>query len=159
MTGDEILKRAYEFAKEKHKNQKRKGGEDYIVHPVAVARAMKDGGYPLDYQITGYFHDLLEDTDATEEEILALSNERVLTAVKLLTKYKGYNMKDYIAGVKSNDIAFRVKAADRLDNLKSLKSADDAFAKRYIAETEEWFTDFSEEIRKELIKLKKKYDC
>ena len=82
----------------------------------------------------------------------------MLTAVKLLTKNKGYSMKDYIAGVKSNDIAFRVKAADRLDNLKSLKSADDAFAKRYISETEEWFTDFSEEIRKELIKLKKKYD-
>lgn len=159
MTGDEILKRAYEFAKEKHKNQKRKGGEDYIVHPVAVAQAMKDGGYPLDYQITGYFHDLLEDTDATEEEILALSNERVLTAVKLLTKYKGYNMKDYIANVKSNDISFRVKTADRLDNLRSLEKADDNFARRYIAETEVWFLDFSEEIRNEVKELKKKYHC
>ena len=157
MDEQEIYGRALEYATKKHDGQKRQGGEPYIVHPVAVSLDLKRQGLPLDYQITGLFHDLLEDTDATEDEILALSNERVLKAVKLLTKQKGYIMSEYIAGIRSDEMAFKVKAADRLDNMRSLSKADGAFIRKYVNETEEWFSDFSDEIKEEIKKAKETY--
>ena len=68
-TSDKV-KRAIEFATQKHKGQKRIGGNDYIYHPIAVYEMVKKQGYDEDFQITALFHDLLEDTNATEEEIL-----------------------------------------------------------------------------------------
>lgn len=47
-----------------------------------------------------FFHDLLEDTDATEEEIAQIGGPEVLAAVKALTKQPGYVMTDYVAGVR-----------------------------------------------------------
>ncbi len=157
MDDKELYERALEYATKKHTGQFRKGGEPYIVHPVAVSLDLKNKGLPIDYQIAGLFHDLLEDTDATEEEILSLSNEKVLKAVKLLTKKKGYVMSEYIDGIKSDDIAFKVKTADRLDNVRSLSKADGAFIKKYVLETEEWFMDFSDEIKEEIKKAKETF--
>ena len=139
--------KALEYAKNKHKGQYRIGGEEYITHPAAVAEMLKKQGYGIEYQITGLFHDLLEDTDAKESEIKELSSGEVLDAVKLLTKQKGYVMAEYIDGIKKNKIAFAVKAADRLHNLQSAFCTDDNFKRKYIAETKEWYMDFSEEIR------------
>ena len=70
MEDSECLQRALEFAKEKHKGQKRIGGDDYITHPIAVSEIVKNQGFDENYQIAALFHDLLEDTDATEEEII-----------------------------------------------------------------------------------------
>ena len=141
------VKRALDFATEKHKGQKRIGGKDYISHPIAVYDMVKKQGYDEDYQITALFHDLLEDTDTTESEILRLSNQSVLTAVKLLTKKKGYDMKKYIDGIKNNPIAFIVKSADRLHNLQSALVADAEFKRKYVLETVDWYLDFSKEIK------------
>ena len=79
------IKNAMDYAFAKHSRQKRKNGEPYIVHIGFVAKYLMDKGYGDEYVITGLFHDLLEDTDATESEILALSSPDVLQAVKLLT--------------------------------------------------------------------------
>jgi (p)ppGpp synthase/HD superfamily hydrolase len=141
---------ALAYATKKHEGQFRIGGEAYITHPLAVAQMLKEKNLGLDYQITGLFHDLLEDTDATEEEILALSNREILQAVKLLTKKKGYVMSEYIAGIKSNSMAFEVKAADRLHNLKSAYCTSEMFKRKYIKETREWYMDFSQEIKAEV---------
>ena len=70
MIDSENLRLALEFAKAKHKGQKRIGGDDYITHPIAVCEIVKSQGLDENYQIAALFHDLLEDTDATEEEIL-----------------------------------------------------------------------------------------
>ena len=78
-------KKALEFAALKHSGQYRKGGQPYITHPIAVSEILKEQGFGIDYQIAGLFHDLLEDTDATEAELQALSNAEVVKAVKLLT--------------------------------------------------------------------------
>ena len=110
MDEKERYQKAEAFATEKHKGQFRIGGEPYIMHPLAVAEIVNQG-YGMDYQITALFHDLLEDTDATEEEIFALGGARVLEAVRLLTKQEGYVMAEYVAGIRSNPIAFVVKAA------------------------------------------------
>jgi (p)ppGpp synthase/HD superfamily hydrolase len=153
MTDSECYKLALEFAKEKHKGQKRIGGDDYISHPIAVCEMVKEQGYGEDFQITALFHDLLEDTDTTEDEILEYGNQNVLTAVKLLTKEKGYCMQEYIDGIKSNEIAFVVKSADRLHNLECALVASEEFKKKYILETVKWYLDFSLEIKDAVKKL------
>ncbi|MGN1317740.1 MAG: HD domain-containing protein [Lachnospirales bacterium] len=149
------LEKALEFATKKHKGQFRIGGEEYITHPIAVCQIVKNMGYDTNYQITALFHDLLEDTDATEEEILKFGNNEILQAVKLLTKVKPYNMKDYTENIKKNNMAYIVKGADRLHNLRSAICADDNFKRRYILETYNWYMDFSKEIPKALKELEK----
>ncbi len=138
--------KALEYAAKKHNGQYRIGGEPYITHPVAVAEIVRGWGFDTEYQITALFHDLLEDTDAKESEILVLSDERVLEAVKTLTKAEPYTMADYVANIKKNKMAFVVKTADRLHNLKSAFCADESFKRRYILETIDYYIDFSPEI-------------
>ena len=147
MSDSERIRLALEFATKKHAGQKRVGGKDYITHPVAVCEMIKEQGYGEDYQLAAIFHDLLEDTDATEEEILSLSSETVLTAVKLLTKEKGYDMQSYVGAIKNNPIAFVVKGADRLHNLRCALVTSEAFKRKYVIETVEWYLDFSSEIK------------
>lgn len=137
---------AYEFAAKKHEGQLRKGGEPYITHPAAVADILREQGMDEEYLIAALFHDLLEDTDATEQEIEALGGEMVLRAVKLLTKREGYVMSEYISGIKSDPIAYAVKGADRLHNLRSAFAADIDFRRKYIKESIEWFLEFRPEI-------------
>ena len=153
MDDSECLKLALEFAKAKHKGQKRIGGEDYITHPIAVCEIIKSQGFDESYQIAALFHDLLEDTDATEEEILKYGSPEILESVKLLTKEKGYVMSEYISAIKKNPIAFAVKAADRLHNLQCAIITDEEFKRKYILETIDWYMDFSADIRGALKRL------
>ena len=153
------FEKAIEFIKQKHSGQKRKQGTPYYTHPVAVAELLKEKGFSLEYQIAGLFHDLLEDTDATIEEIINLSNKDVAEAVKLVTKIEGYIMKDYIENIKMNDMAKMVKLADRIHNLSESSSGSFEFQEKYIKETKEWFIDlakgtvFEEELNAELNNL------
>ena len=153
MENSEKVQSALLFATEKHKGQKRIGGDDYITHPVAVCEIVKNQGFGCDYLITALFHDLLEDTDATEEEILAYGSPEILEAVKLLTKTEGYVMSEYIRAIKENPIAFAVKAADRLHNLQCAVVTNEDFKRKYILETVDWYMDFSLDIRKAVKRL------
>lgn len=146
---------ALEFATKKHQGQFRIGGLPYITHPVAVAKWLCDKGYDERYIVTGLFHDLLEDTDAKEEEIEAIGGKEVLEAVKLLTKYKGYNMDEYVANIRKNPIAKAVKTSDRIHNLICAVECDDDFKRRYIIETIDYYLDLDEEIPKLLKRLSK----
>ena len=153
------LEKAIEFIKQKHEGQKRKQGTPYYTHPVSVAKLLKEKGFSIEYQIAGLFHDLLEDTNTTLEEIIELSNEEIAEAVKLVTKTEGYIMKDYIENIKMNDMAKMVKLADRIHNLSESSSGSFEFQEKYIKETKEWFIDlakgtvFEEDLNKELNKL------
>ena len=153
MEDSERLLSALSFAKEKHKGQKRIGGADYITHPIAVMEIVKQQGYGESYQIAALFHDLLEDTDATEQEIAKYGSPEILDAVKRLTKEKGYDMAEYINAIKENPIALAVKAADRLHNLQCAIETNEEFKRKYILETVDWYMDFSPEIRKAVKKL------
>ncbi len=139
------INKCIEFMKLKHEGQLRKQGTPYYEHPLRVSKMLKDKGLGLEYQVAGLFHDLLEDTNATEEEILELSNEQVLKAVKLVSKTKGYVMEEYISGIKSNNIALLVKLADRIDNIRD--SIDNnipiEFRIKYEKETREWYLDLA----------------
>ena len=87
MSEHELFAKALVFATEKHAGQTRQDGSPYIYHPIKVAELLKDTGYDLRYQIAGILHDVLEDTDATEEEVRAFG-EDVLEAVKLVTSQR-----------------------------------------------------------------------
>lgn len=137
---------ALRFATEKHEGQFRIGGDAYITHPMAVADILAGWGMDESHCIAGLFHDLLEDTDATEEEILRLGGEEVLHCVKLLTKAPGYVMADYVAGIKAHPMARRVKAADRLHNLRCALVAGEDFKRKYILESVDWYLDLCPEI-------------
>ena len=138
------IEKCIEFMKKKHEGQKRKHGTPYYTHPLAVSNMLKEKGYGEEYQVAGLFHDLLEDTDCTEQEILDLSNEKVLEAVKLVTKTKGYEMAEYMRNIAKNDIAKMVKLSDRTHNLLECKETSWLFQKKYIKETREWFLDLAE---------------
>ena len=153
------LEKAIEFIKQKHAGQKRKQGTPYYTHPIAVANLLKDKGFPIEFQLAGLFHDLIEDTDATYEDIIALSNKEVAEAVRLVTKTDGYVMSEYIGNIKTNEMARMVKLADRIHNLSESPNASRMFQEKYIKETKEWFFDlakgtvFEEDLNRELNKL------
>lgn len=90
------IEKLKKYTKLKHGGQKRKHGTPYYLHSFSVAQILKEKGYDINYQIAALFHDLLEDTDTTYEEILSLSNIDVADTVKLVTKEKNYNMNNYI---------------------------------------------------------------
>ena len=140
------LKRALAFATKKHKGQLRIGGAPYISHPIAVTDIVARWGYGLPYQITALFHDLLEDTNATEQQIRRLGGKQVLQAVRLLTKPQDYVMADYMAAIRSNDMARVVKAADRLHNLQCALVTNETFKRKYVLESVEWYWDFAPDI-------------
>lgn len=146
MTDIERYNTALEYATEKHKGQQRINKVPYITHPVAVAEIIKEKGLGIDYQLTALFHDLLEDTDAEESDIERLGSKEILHAVKLLTKKKGYIMAEYVRGIKENPIAYAVKSADRLHNLRCAACTDTHFKQKLIKETIDWYIDFSPEI-------------
>ncbi len=136
---------ALKYATEKHKDTpRRKGGEEYITHPVAVSEILRDKGFGTDVQIMALFHDLLEDTDATESEILELSNQEVLDGVKLITKEEDYDMDDYINRIQSNQKACAVKLADRIHNLLSSVNAPEEWRHEYYLETLDYFCHLCE---------------
>lgn len=147
------------FAREKHEGQTRIGGEPYIEHPIAVANILKMKGFTdPKYIITAFFHDILEDTDATEAEILFYGGDEVLEAVKVLTKTKGYDMKEYVADVGKIFLAKMVKLADRLHNLRCAVVADENFRRRYIKETEKYYLNLAKGTIFELDILSAFYD-
>ena len=82
----EVIQRAYEYADEKHKNQLRKSGEPYIIHPLAVAEIVAEIGLDTDAITAALLHDCLEDTDASFEEISRMFGETVANLVEGVTK-------------------------------------------------------------------------
>lgn len=128
-----------EYIKNKHGNQKRKQGTLYYLHPIAVAEILKEKNFSYEYQVAGLFHDLLEDTDTTYDELLSISNKEIAEVVKLVTKKENYDMKEYMERISKNEMARMVKLADRIHNLKESVYADQEWRKRYIEETKRWF--------------------
>ncbi|MCQ2520728.1 MAG: HD domain-containing protein [Lachnospiraceae bacterium] len=130
---------AIKYAVDKHAGQTRKNGEPYVLHPIRVATYVRSKGGDLTCQTVALFHDLLEDTSATEEEISEYG-EAVLEAVKLLSKNLNHDMDSYIENILKNPMARLVKEGDRIDNLTDAVTCGDVkFMKKYVAETEQYY--------------------
>ena len=81
-----IIRLGFEIADKAHKNQKRKSGEPYIIHPLAVASIVLDLGMDENTVAAALLHDVVEDTEYTLEEIEALFNKDVARMVDGVTK-------------------------------------------------------------------------
>ena len=113
----ELYDNVLEFVKNKHKGQIRRSGEPVINHPIGVANILKESGYGLDYQIIALLHDTLEDTDTSIDELLKLTNNKVIvSAVISLTKFNDMSLEESIINAKNNIYGRVIKGADRLQN-------------------------------------------
>lgn len=128
----ERLRRAFEFAREAHKDQKRKTGEPYILHPIAVANiAAEELMLTPNPVIAAFLHDVVEDTDHTIDEIRDMFGEDVAFLVRVVTKQKKSkyvdslqvdNYRQMLNSVQYDIRALLVKLADRLHNMRTLSS-------------------------------------
>ncbi|MDE5809606.1 MAG: RelA/SpoT family protein [Muribaculaceae bacterium] len=137
----EIIERAYKFAKEAHKGIRRRSGEPYILHPIAVAKiASQEIGLGSTSICAALLHDVVEDTEYTVEDIEAHFGPKIAQLVSGLTKISGGIFGDHASAQAENfrkllltmseDIrVVLIKMADRLHNMRTLGSM--APAKQY----------------------------
>ena len=127
----ELVKRAYEFARDKHEGQYRKTGEPYITHPLSVAMILTEIYADAETLSAGLMHDVLEDCDCTEEEMekeFGKSITRIVQGVTKLSRINFSTENDYlieyykkiIVGMSEDVRVIIVKLADRLHNLRTL---------------------------------------
>ena len=137
----DIITRAYNMAKEAHKGARRRSGEPYIMHPLAVARIVsREMGLGSTSISAALLHDVVEDTDYTVEDIRALFGDKIAQIVDGLTKISqgmfGENVSAQAENFRkllltmSDDIrVILIKIADRLHNMRTLSSM--TVAKQY----------------------------
>ena len=117
---NKLLDKAVEIAIKYHSNQFDKGGNMYILHPLAVMNLIKEDNYffNLSCKIVAVLHDIIEDTSVTKEMLLDLGFPKsIVNAIDLLTKKEGQSKDDYFKEIKNNPIARVVKLADLTHNM------------------------------------------
>ena len=127
-----MIDRAVEYAREKHKDQKRKDGSPYIIHPLAVAEIVAEMGLDLDAVLGAILHDCIEDTDASHDEIAKLFGKTTAELVEGVTKLTRANFssteqaqmenlrKMFMAMSKDIRVVL-IKIADRLHNMRTMQ--------------------------------------
>lgn len=113
--------RALEISETAHYGQFRRGGEPYIIHPLAVSQMLKLGGFTVNAQISGLLHDTVEDSELTlgDLEHEGFDYDEVIVPVGLLTHTKGESYKDYGSRIVTSYEASQVKAGDIGNNMIS----------------------------------------
>ena len=128
----ELIDRAVAYAREKHKEQKRKDGSPYIIHPLAVAEIVAEIGLDTDAILASVLHDCIEDTDASHEDIEKIFGQSVAELVEGVTKLTRANFssteqaqmenlrKMFMAMSKDIRVVL-IKIADRLHNMRTMQ--------------------------------------
>ena len=152
----EALSKAYNFALNAHKNQKRDSGDPYLTHPIAVADILSDLKLDSATITTGLLHDTIEDTKATYKTVEKEFGKEVADLVDGVTKIselegkviensKAENIRKLILATSKDIRVLLVKLADRLHNMRTLSSIkDDARRKRIAKETMEIYAPLSD---------------
>ena len=124
------IKLALGFAEESHQGQYRKSGDDYIIHPVEVAKILMDMKMDTDTIVAGLLHDVVEDTLIPIADIKYNFGDTVATLVDGATKLKALpngtknqaeNIRKMILAMAENIRVILIKLADRLHNMRTLK--------------------------------------
>jgi GTP diphosphokinase / guanosine-3',5'-bis(diphosphate) 3'-diphosphatase len=147
---------AIAFAAEAHRDQRDKRGEVYFLHPMRVLLALQAIGYPEAYQVAAVLHDVVEDTEATLEEIHERFGSLVGDAVDALTR-RGHwepqpdqdeakwiweeTYKEYIRRCCQNSIARAVKRFDVYDNFDPRRYCEGVPVGRYV-----WTLEYLKEL-------------
>lgn len=131
----------FKFLERKFKDKYDKGGNPYALHLFSVQKRFTDkyGSRDYDCVVACLLHDILEDTDTTEQELLDVEyvTERVVAFVKILTRQKNETYMAYIRRVAVVEEARRIKICDLEDNmditrLHILKDSDIGLLRRYL---------------------------
>lgn len=171
----EIITKAFNFAKSAHKGIRRRSGEPYIMHPLAVARIVSSEiGMGSTSICSALLHDVVEDTDYTVEDIANLFGPKIAQIVEGLTKISGGVFAEHISAQAENfrklvltmseDIrVILIKIADRLHNMRTLGSLPPAKQLKITGETQYIYAPLAHRlglfrIKNELENLSFKYE-
>jgi GTP pyrophosphokinase len=132
----ELIRKAFYFAKDAHEGVRRKTGEPYITHPIAVARIVVDEiGLGVKSVVAALIHDVVEDADYTVEDIEHLFGKKIARMVDGLTKIAGVfssnedhdetflqaeNFRKMLLTLSDDVRVILIKLADRLHNMRTL---------------------------------------
>ncbi|MBR5437663.1 MAG: bifunctional (p)ppGpp synthetase/guanosine-3',5'-bis(diphosphate) 3'-pyrophosphohydrolase, partial [Clostridia bacterium] len=129
----EKIKKAFSIADEAHKDQRRRSGEPYIIHPIAVAKILADMGMDAESVCAALLHDVVEDTPTTAEEIRELFGKEVEHLVDGVTKLgqiplsaskeeqQSENIRKMFLAMSRDIRVVIIKLADRVHNMRTLK--------------------------------------
>ena len=152
----DALSKAYTFALDAHKDQKRDSGDPYLIHPVAVADILTDLKLDSATIATGLLHDTIEDTKITYETVKKEFGKEVADLVegvskiselegKVIENSKAENIRKLILATSKDIRVLLVKLADRLHNMRTLNSISDENRRKRIAkETMEIYAPLSD---------------
>ncbi|HSE56689.1 MAG TPA: RelA/SpoT family protein [Candidatus Paceibacterota bacterium] len=139
------IERAYHFAADAHRDQKRKSGEPYVTHVVAAAKNCALLGMDIETIVGALLHDVLEDTAIAPQEIKTAFGENVLFLVEGVTKlgrvkYRGEvrhveSMRKFFIAMAEDIRVLIIKLADRLHNVETLEHVPEEKRKRIALET------------------------
>ena len=127
-----LILKAYNFAKENHEGQKRNSGEDYIIHPLNVANILSDIELDDETICAALLHDVVEDTDITQEDLVKEFGEEIANIVDGVTKLNKLqyttreeqqveNYRKMFLAMGRDIRVILIKLADRLHNMRTLK--------------------------------------
>ncbi len=142
----DFINKAYEYAYEKHKDQKRKSGEPYFVHVLNVAYELARLKADPSTICSGLLHDVIEDCDVSKEEFVSLFGEDIYNIVEAVSKisnlkfndekeYQAANHRKILIAMAKDVRVILVKLVDRLHNMRTLHYMPEEKQKRIAKET------------------------
>ena len=142
----DLIEKAYDYAQEKHKDQKRRSGEPYFVHLLNVAYELAKLKVDPSTICAGLLHDVIEDCGVTKEEFISEFGEDIYNMVEAVTKISNLKFtdeKEYLAAnhrkifiAMAKDVrVILVKLVDRLHNMRTLEYLPEAKQQRIAKET------------------------
>ena len=163
-TDTKLITKAYEFAKSHHGDQVRMSGEPYIIHPVQVAYILADLGLDDSTICAALLHDVVEDTEVTNEDLIREFGKEIANMVDGVTKLSKLNYESVEEAQIENyrkmflamgkDIrVIMIKLADRLHNMRTLKFLTRDRQLANAKETMELYAPLANRLRNILFKM------
>lgn len=159
----EKLKKAFDLAVNAHEGQKRKTGEPYIIHPIAVANIIAENGLDLESIMAGLLHDVVEDTYVTYDQLAAGFGRDVADLVDGVTKLgqipyssreeqQVENLRKMILAMAKDVRVILIKLSDRLHNMRTLDAMPPAKQRIKALETLEVYSPLAHRLGMSKIK-------